>query len=188
MLYNGRVTNQKVHLVYDQDEALLGQKTICALKLIKRIGQIKVNQVSIKQSPLVQDQFQHLFRGFGDMPGDYNIISTAVAKPFAITIPHRIPFSLYPKIKAGFDKLYEKKIINRVTELSDWVVPMVVVPMPGSQVHIWVDYLRLNEFVKREYYQITPIEETLSKLADVVYFTKLDADSRFFQVPLGKSS
>ncbi len=188
MSYNGRTTIQKVYLVHDQDEALLGKKAIRALKIIRRVDQVKVNQVTIKRSPLVEDQFQHLFRGFGDMPGDYNIALTADAKPFAITTPRRIPLPLYPKTKTGLDKLYEKKIINRVTGPTDWVAPMVVVPKPGGKVRICVDYSRLNEFVKREYHQIPPIEETLSKLAGAVYFTKLDADSGFFQVPLGKSS
>ncbi len=90
--YNGRTTIQKVYLIHDHDDALLGKQVFSALKQIERVGYI--NKVSIKRSSLVEDQFQHLYRAFGDLLGEYNITLTADAKPFAITTPRRIPIPL----------------------------------------------------------------------------------------------
>lgn len=61
---------------------------------------------------------------------------------------------------------------------------MVVAPKPGGKIRTCVDFSRLNKFVKREYHKIHSVEENLVKLAGKVYFSKLDADSGFLQVPL----
>ena len=65
---------------------------------------------------------------------------------------------------------------------------MVVVPKLNGKVRICVDLTRLNESVKRERHPLPAVDQTLAQLAGANVFTKLDANSGFWQIPLAPSS
>ena len=65
---------------------------------------------------------------------------------------------------------------------------MVPVAKAKTEVRITVDYKKLNANLKRETFQIPTFEELSSKLADATVFSKLDASSGFFQIPIAKES
>ena len=79
-------------------------------------------------------------------------------------------------------------VVSRVKEPTDWCAAMVVVPKTGGKVSICVDLTHLNESVRREYHLLPAVEQTLAQLAGAWVFTKLDANSGFWQVPLAKES
>ncbi|UYV75694.1 K02A2.6-like [Cordylochernes scorpioides] len=54
----------------------------------------------------------------------------------------------------------------------------------NSEIQICVDLTKLNEKIKRERYQMPILEETLSQLSNGKVFSKLDANSGFWQIPL----
>lgn len=179
--YEGITTLQKVYIVKGVDNALLGKPAIKALGLIRRVRKVD-------SSKKVEDEYSHLFKGIGKMPGEYHISLNDDTKPFAITSPRRIPFPLLPSVKNALDKMVKEKIIEPVSEPTDWVAPMVVAPKPGGRIRICVDLSQLNRHVKREMHPIPPVEETLAKLSGAVYYSKLDANSGFHQVVLAKES
>jgi hypothetical protein len=84
--------------------------------------------------------------------------------------------------------MVELGIVAQVTEPTDWVSPMVVVPKKSGGVRICVDFSRLNESVKRERYQLPTSEELFAKLQEAKYFSTLDAASGFWQIPLDDES
>lgn len=51
-----------------------------------------------------------------------------------------------------------------------------------------MDLKRLNECVQREFHLLPHVEETLAQLSGAQVFTKLDANSGFWQIPLAKKS
>ena len=66
---------------------------------------------------------------------------------------------------------------------------MVAVPKANSdQIRICVDLTKLNESVMREKHPLPSVEESLSKLAGGRYFSKLDANSGFWQINLAPES
>ena len=65
---------------------------------------------------------------------------------------------------------------------------MVVVPKSNGKVRICVDFTKLNENVCRELPMLPTVDETLSKLSGAKVFSKLDANSGFWQIPLAKES
>ena len=66
-----------------------------------------------------------------------------------------------------------------------WVV---VVPKKSGEVRICVDLKALNNNVLREVHPIPKVDETLAHLAGAKIFSKLDANSGFWQIPLSDDS
>ena len=65
---------------------------------------------------------------------------------------------------------------------------MVVVPKKNGSVRICVDLTSLNKAVKREVHPLKSVDEDLAQFAGSRVFTKLDARSGFWQIPLSKES
>ncbi|KAF6034356.1 hypothetical protein EB796_007337 [Bugula neritina] len=61
---------------------------------------------------------------------------------------------------------------------------MVVVPKANRKVRICVDYTELNKVVRREVHPMAHVESSLAKLGNGNFFTVLDANSGFYQIPL----
>ena len=79
-------------------------------------------------------------------------------------------------------------IIKPVTEPTDWCAPMVVVMKKKGNVTICVDLKGLNKNIKRERYMIPTVDDILPQLAGATKFSKLDAASGYWQLPLDEES
>ena len=77
-----------------------------------------------------------------------------------------------------YNYLYEKQV-------SLPVVKPKVVPL---EVRLCVDYRQLNKYLKREIFEIPTFDDVASKFSGAVYFSKLDAKSGFYQIPLDEAS
>jgi hypothetical protein len=81
-----------------------------------------------------------------------------------------------------------KGVIEKVEGHTPWFAGMVVVPKKYGDVRICVDLKPLNENVLKEVYPIPKVDETLAQLAGATVFSKLDANSGFWQIPLAEES
>lgn len=79
-------------------------------------------------------------------------------------------------------------VISKVEEPTPWCAGMVVVPKKSGTIRICVDLKPLNESVLREVHPLPRVDETLAQLTGAEVFSKLDANSGFWQVPLSESS
>ena len=79
-------------------------------------------------------------------------------------------------------------VISRVDKPSAWCAGMVVVPKKNGNIRICVDLKMLNESVLREIHPLPKVDETLALLSGATCFSKLDANSRFWQIPLSDDS
>ena len=93
-----------------------------------------------------------------------------------------------PKVKDELARMEKLGVISPVGEPTDWCTGMVVVPKPNGKVRICVDLTKLNESVCRERHIIPSVEQSLGLPGRAKYFTKLDANSGFWQVPLSQES
>ena len=75
-------------------------------------------------------------------------------------------------------------VISKVSKPTDWCAGMVVVPKPSGKIRICVDLKPLNESVMREVHCLPSVDSTLAQLAGSKYFSKIDTNSGFWQVPL----
>ena len=79
-------------------------------------------------------------------------------------------------------------VISKVKDPTPWCAGMVVVPKKTGAVRICVDLKPLNESVLREVHPIPRVDEALAQLTGATIFSKLDANSGFWQIPLSSES
>ena len=136
----------------------------------------------------VISRFSQLFTGLGKLQGEYDIQLSDSATPFALTTPRHIPLPLMAQVKEELDKMDQQNIITRVEGPTDWCTGIVVVPTPNKKVCICVDLTQLNKCVKRERHILPSVDHTLAQLSNAKIFSKIDANSGFWQIELSKQS
>jgi hypothetical protein len=133
-----------------------------------------------------------LFRGLGKVDTEHTITLTDDAKPFAIHVPRPIPFPRRKMADEALQQMIKDGVIVKVDEPTRWVAPMVVVPKSGqsgqNKVRICTDYTELNKFILREVHPMSTVDSSLASLGTGVVFSKVDANSGFFQIPLSEES
>ncbi len=162
---------------------LLGLPAIKALTLVKRVHTVQVGEDIIKGYPTV-------FKGLGKLTAPYKIELKPGATPYALSAPRRVPLPLLDKVRTELDRMEAMGVISKVTQPTSWCAGLVVVPKPKSKerLRLCVDLTHLNEWVKRERHILPNVDHSLAMLTGAKIFTKLDATSGFWQIPLTEDS
>ena len=79
-------------------------------------------------------------------------------------------------------------MISQVETPTDWCLGLVVVEKSGGRVPICANLSRLNERLCRERLMLPSVDYIMGQLAGGKMFTKLDANSGFWQIPLSNNS
>ena len=79
-------------------------------------------------------------------------------------------------------------VISKVDKPTQCCAGMVMVPKRSGDVRICVDLKPLNESVLMEVHPMPKVDETLAQLAGAALFSKLDANSDFWQILLAEES
>jgi len=82
----------------------------------------------------------------------------------------------------------ELGVISKVDMPTKWCTSMVVEPKSESKIRICVDLTKLNHSVQRENYSIPSIDHIFAQLREAKVFSKLNANSGFWQISLHKDS
>ena len=85
-------------------------------------------------------------------------------------------------------RMEELGVISKVDEPTPWCAGIVAVPKKNGTVRICVDLKPLNKYVLREIYPLPTVDETLAQLSGATVFSKLDANSGYWQIPLSEKS
>ena len=136
----------------------------------------------------VESKFADVFTGLGNLSESCHIKLRADAKPHAIYTPRNVPLPLRAAVKTELERMEHLGVIRKVSEPTEWCAPMVVVPKKNGSARICVDLRHLNDSVQRELHQMPTVDEVLGQVSGAQVFSKLDANSGFWQVPLGPDS
>ena len=79
-------------------------------------------------------------------------------------------------------------VISKVDQPTPWCAGMVVVPKKVSKACICVDLKPLNESVLQETHPLPHVDEIHAQLNGTTIFSKLNANSDFWQIPLTEQS
>ena len=89
-------------------------------------------------------------------------------------------------VKDELDRTQRLGVIEPVETPTEWCAGMVVVPKTNGWVRICVYLTKLNEDVYHERHPLPAVDQTLAQIAGARVFSKLDANSGFWQIPLSK--
>ncbi|KAE8277802.1 hypothetical protein D5F01_LYC24173 [Larimichthys crocea] len=176
-------THEEVYVVEGLRTPLLSGAAAMTLQLVAR-----VNSISLDSKETVKREFPKLFSGLGKMEGEYTIVLKPDAKPFSLSTPRHISLPLLQKVKEELSRMEQQGVISKVDEPTAWCAPMVAVLKSSGRVRICSDLTELNKSVMREKHPLPSVEHTLGQLAGAKVFSKLDAKSGFWQIPLSKDS
>ena len=68
---------------------------------------------------------------------------------------------------------------------SEWATVALVVPKKDGKMRVGIDYRDLNAISAKDAYPLPRIDELLNRLANARWFTKMDLQSGFHQIPYG---
>ena len=133
----------------------------------------------------ILSQFQDVFKGLGRLKGytvQLNIDDNAI--PQALP-QRRVTFHVRSKVKAASKELLQDQIIEPVPDNSpsQWVSPIVAVPKTDNSVCLCVDMRMPNKAIKWVCYPIPTINDINVIVNGARYFSKLDLNQEYHQLP-----
>ena len=183
--HEDKTTTEEIFVVKGLERSLLGRQAAHSLNLLNCVDALNSNEM--KES--VKDKYPNLFTGLGQIKDqEYDIKVTHEATPFAITVPRQVPIPLRKETERELQRMERNGEISRVEDPTEWCAPMVVTPKSNGKVRVCVDLTKLNQFVQRENHPLPTTATTFANLAGARYFTKLDANSGFWQIKLSERS
>ena len=157
---------------------LLGLPCIIALNLVSRVDS------TANYTAMIEEKFPSLFRGLGTLGDAYTIQLKPDAKPRALYTARKVPLRLRDAVETELKSMETNGIISRVDIPTPWCSGIVPIPKKSGAVRICVDLKALNESVLREVYPLPTVDDLLGQLTGATIFSRLDANSGFWQIPL----
>ena len=96
--------------------------------------------------------------------------------------PYRVPETKRQQIATEVQKMLLANIIQ--PSASPWSSPVLLLEKPNGEFRFCVDYWRLNENTKKDAYPLPQIDEPLDALGNAAWFSTLDLQSGFWQIPM----
>lgn len=154
---------------------LFGLKSIQKMKLVTRVESVNDNS-KIKD---IFHEFRELFQGLGgisDYVYDMKLKDEIEPKKEPC---RRVPIQLMKPLKNELDYMEKVKVIEKVTEPTDWINALILVRKTNNKLRICLDPQQLNKALKHENYHLTTFEEIATKLSEATKFSTLDASQAF---------
>ena len=193
-------TELMFHIVDTNQPGLLGLRSSQDLGLIKVVMMTNTGEeqpkldVDVKsdKSPQqlkeeVMQKYANVFTGLGRLEKPYHIEVDPTVTP-VVNPPRTIPAALRDRVKTELEDMEKLGVIRRVEEPTVWVSSMAIVEKPDGSLRICLDPRHLNKAIKREHFQLPTIEDITTRMANAKWFTKLDANRGYWQIPLDEES
>ena len=100
----------------------------------------------------------------------------------------RIPYHLRPKVEKECARLLEAGVIERVTEPTGWMSPVVITNKADGGIRMCIDMREPNKAIQRVQHVIPTVEDIRCKVNGAKIFSKIDLKNGYHQLVLGKSS
>ncbi|GFT04728.1 retrovirus-related Pol polyprotein from transposon 412 [Trichonephila clavipes] len=146
-------------------------------------------QLQLKLSPSQIDELKQVITKNKDVfspdPGTTHLMRMDIElisdKPIK-TKPYRMSPRQINILREEIKRLLELGVIE--IGQSDYTSPLILVESPNKDPRPWVDYLRLNEITRAEFFPLPNMEEIVEKVSAAPYVTVMDLSKGYFQIPL----
>ncbi|GFT15618.1 hypothetical protein TNCV_4985531 [Trichonephila clavipes] len=98
------------------------------------------------------------------------------------TKPYRMSARQTDLLQEEIRKMLKYQVIE-IGE-SDYASPMILVETPGRDPRPCIDYRKLNEVIRTQFYPLSNIEHRIETVAAAKYITLLDLTKGYWQIPL----
>ena len=124
------IVTEEVFIVPNLEKPLLCRKAEVAFKLIQKVNEVnEVNEVpekvtaSVEYKQKIVREYQEVFTGLGEIPGEYQIKLIENSELFALHVQCKVPLPLLKKTKEEIEKMLQMGVISRVDEPIPWWSP-----------------------------------------------------------------
>ena len=136
------------------------------------------------------DLYPDLFSGVGTIK---NAKVHLDVKPGAVSVvcsACHVPHAVQPKLKEELDRMLKLGVIRKldINKASDWVHTLVIVIKPNGKLCVCLDPRTLNSVPWHNVHNAKRFLDIISKVKGFKYVSKIDANSRFWTLPLDPSS
>ncbi len=80
--------------------------------------------------------------------------------------------------------MIEEDVVSPST--SPWSSPVVLIKKKNGDLRFCIDYRRLNAVTQKDVYPLPRIDDVLGRLSGAKYFSSLDLESGFWQLPVAE--
>ena len=135
------------------------------------------------------EKYRGVFAFKGDPLGKVNLwthkIDTGEHPPIKQN-PYRTSEAQKLQIQECVNEMMEKGVI--IPCVSSWSSPVTLVPKKDGTIRFCIDYRKLNAITKDDLYPIPRLDEPLALMRGSKYFSVMDCDNCYWQIPLEKNS
>ncbi|GFO10265.1 Pol polyprotein [Plakobranchus ocellatus] len=132
-----------------------------------------------------QDVFAKSDFDLGNFTAVYHNVDTGQAGPIKQRM-RRTPIHFKGEEDAHLDKMLEAGVVQ--PSVSEWASPPVLVRKRDGSMRWCVDYRALNKITRKDVFPLPRIEDCVDALDGHLWFSKLDANSAYWQVRLDEES
>ncbi|XP_060080411.1 uncharacterized protein K02A2.6-like [Ylistrum balloti] len=181
--YKNRYYVLDCHVVEQDVTPVIGLLSCQELNLVKKVDPVSTET---KQNTDILKEYSDVFSGLQGSFYKHHIEIDPTVKP-VVHPPRKVPLAVHDQVKQELDRMEKLGVVEKVHEPTDWVNSMVVVKKSNNKLRICIDPKDMNKAIKREHFPMKTIDVT-AKVANAKYFSKLDAESGFWQIELDEPS
>ncbi|GFX56194.1 hypothetical protein TNCV_1631231 [Trichonephila clavipes] len=153
------------------------------------LEKLRESQLQLKLSPSQIDELKQVITKNKDVfspdPGTTHLMRMDIElisdKPIK-TKPYRMSSRQINILREEIKRLLELGVIE--IGQSDYTSPLILVESPNKDPRPCVDYRRLNEITRAEFFPLPNMEEIVEKVSAAPYVTVMDLSKGYFQIPL----
>ncbi|XP_036329901.1 uncharacterized protein K02A2.6-like [Rhagoletis pomonella] len=190
--FNGTEITNEVYVIDGLRKPLLSLSSSAKLRLISKseLHNTNIKTNDLKRSSVdIHKEYPMLFNGLGCFKKfECEIKIKRDAKPFQVFTARRVPIALKETLRKKLDEMVKLNVIKKVDEPTPWCAPLVIVPKNNGEIRLCVDLTKLNSALEREIHPMPVADHTLAQLSGAKLFSKLDANSGFWQIKLNEKS
>ena len=165
-----KTVSQIIYVCRNMTTCLLGKPAIKALDMLRFSTESELSCCSLgsQEGQDILNEFPEIFQGLGNIKGaPIHIEIQEDVTPYHLSTPRHVALPLLDPLKKELSRMEEMGVIRKVEEPTDWCHPIVLVKKENGSIRLCLDLTRLNTAVKREFYQLESVDETLANLESV---------------------